>query len=218
MAKPLFHAINSAKKFGGKPEDYQTIHCKLDESKSAYPQMSHRIVLHSLFGREFCQKLFGKTIQNADGRTISVAEVVDQHILEDLGFLPSLEDWFRELSDDNPLVKSPYFPTEKQCKISAKNFGGKPEEYLQIHQQMNGVHTNPAGKVIFHHAYGTFLIEDLFGVGFANSASRAISTREVAEQHILRTFRRIPTLEDWIKGIDKPWMAGIRKTRLVLVD
>jgi hypothetical protein len=218
MAKPIFHAINSSKKFGGKPADYQAIHCKLDESKSAYPQMSHRIVLHSTFGRDFCVKLFGESLLNSDGQWISVAEVVNQHVLEDLGFLPSMEEWFKELPSTSPLVKSSYFPTEQQCKISAKNFGGIPAEYYDIHHQMNNAHTDPAGKVVFHHSYGTFLIEDLFGVGFTNSAGRVVSTREVAEQHILRTFRKIPTLEDWIKGIDKPWMAGIRKTKLILVD
>lgn len=217
MAKPIFHAINSAVKFGGKAEDYQAIHCKLDESKSAFPLMSHRIVLHSQYGQQYCSQLFGELITNSDGVAVPVATIVEQHVFEDLGFLPTLEDWFQELPAEHPLL-TPYFPTDKQCRLSAKAFGGQPEEYLHIHQQMNGVHSNPAGKAIFHHAYGTFLIEDLFGVSFTNSAGRIVPVREIAEQHLLRDYRRIPTLEDWIRGIDKPWMAGIRKTRLVLVD
>lgn len=218
MAKPLFHAVNSARKFGGKAEDYQLIHCKIDESKSAFPKMSHRIVLHSTFGSSFCEELFGKKITNSDGVQVSVKEIADQHTFEDLGFVPTLEDWFKELDPDNKLVDAPYLATDRQCKMSARHFGGLPDEYRHIHQKMNGVHENPAGKVIFHSAYGLYLIEDLFGVGFTNSAGRLIPVREVAEQHVLRSLNLIPTLEDWIRGIDKPWMAGIRKTKLVIVD
>lgn len=217
MAKPLFHAINSASKFGGRAEDYQNIHCKLDESKSAYPKMSHRIVLHSSYGIEFCRKLFGETLINSDGAVVSVSDVVEQHITEDMGFIPSLEDWFKEIPTNHPLLTA-HFPLEKQCALSAKAFGGSPEEYLSIHQTMIDVHPSHAGKTIFHHAFGTFLIEDLFGVGFTNSAGRAVSTREIAEQHIIRNYRYIPTLEEWIIGIEKPWMVGIRKTRLLIVD
>lgn len=222
MAKPLFHAVNSARKFGGKAEDYQLIHCKIDESKSAFPKMSHRIVLHSNFGSAFCEELFGKKIINSDKVQVSVKDIADQHTIEDLGFIPTLEDWFKELEAANAtkahLTKTPYMSTDKQCRISARSFGGNPEEYQHIHQKMNGVHEDPAGKVIFHSAYGIYLIEDLFGVGFVNSVGRLVSVREVAEQHVLRAMQKIPTLEEWIIDIEKPWMAGIRKTKLVIVD
>ena len=42
MAHPLRHAENSARKFGGKAEDYLPIHNWFDESKAFFPDFRHR--------------------------------------------------------------------------------------------------------------------------------------------------------------------------------
>lgn len=42
MAHPLEHAQSSAKKFGGKPEDYLAVHRWFDESKAFFPDFRHR--------------------------------------------------------------------------------------------------------------------------------------------------------------------------------
>jgi hypothetical protein len=42
MAHPLKHAQNSARKFGGKPEDYLPIHNCFDESKAFLADFRHR--------------------------------------------------------------------------------------------------------------------------------------------------------------------------------
>jgi hypothetical protein len=39
--------------------------------------------------------LFGITIRNSDGRDVPVRMIAEQHILEDLGRIPSLADWVR---------------------------------------------------------------------------------------------------------------------------
>ena len=42
MADPLKHAEKSARKFGGKPEDYLPIHSWFDESKAFLADFRHR--------------------------------------------------------------------------------------------------------------------------------------------------------------------------------
>lgn len=48
--KPFRHARNSAKLWGGKPEDYQDIHDFLDQSKATYADVRHRALLHHTLG------------------------------------------------------------------------------------------------------------------------------------------------------------------------
>jgi hypothetical protein len=93
MAKPFFHAENSVRKFGGKPEDYQAIHDKMDSSKSAHPGVAHRAIFHSAFGIFLIEELFGTTITNSDGKEVCVRDIAEQHVLEDLGFIPALNEW-----------------------------------------------------------------------------------------------------------------------------
>lgn len=95
--KPHVHAKNSVRRWGGKPEDYQAIHDWFDQSKAAMPDMRHRAVLHSAFGIFLCEKQFGITITNSDGRVVSVRDIGEDHVVEDLGFIPTLERWLQHL-------------------------------------------------------------------------------------------------------------------------
>lgn len=97
MSKPLIHARSSAQRFGGKPEDYLTIHQKIDSTKSAHAQVTHRCIFHSAFGIYLIEELFGPTLTNSDGQEVFVCDVAEQHVLEDLGFIPSLSDWLKEM-------------------------------------------------------------------------------------------------------------------------
>lgn len=96
--KPHVHARNSAKKFGGKPEDYQEIHDFLDSSKACMSDMRHRAAFHSAFGCFLAERVFGILIQNSDGKSVSVRDVAEQHIVEDLGFIPRMDQWFAHMS------------------------------------------------------------------------------------------------------------------------
>ena len=97
MAKPLIHAKSSARKFGGKAEDYLAIHDCMDSSKSVEASAKHRLVFHSAFGIFIIEKIFGHTIKNSDGKDISVRDIAEQHVLEDLGFIPSLNDYLKHM-------------------------------------------------------------------------------------------------------------------------
>ena len=95
--KPFRHARNSVKRHGGKADDYQDIHDFLDSTKVAVPDMRHRAVLHNAFGCFLVERLFGVTRTNSDGRTYSPRDIAEEHIQEDLGFIPTLERCFADL-------------------------------------------------------------------------------------------------------------------------
>jgi hypothetical protein len=96
--KPWIHAENSAKKFGGKPSDYLAVHDFFDSSKAHLPDMRHRAVLHSSFGIFIAERLFGTWLANHDGVKVQVRDVGEQHVLEDLGVIPTLQDYLEGLA------------------------------------------------------------------------------------------------------------------------
>jgi hypothetical protein len=91
--KPYLHGLVSARKFGGKPEDYQEIHDFLDSSKAAFPDMRHRAILHSSFGIYICEKVFGINIENSAGQLVSVRDIAEQHVIDDMGRIPTVQDY-----------------------------------------------------------------------------------------------------------------------------
>lgn len=89
--KPLIHAKSSVRKYGGVVEDYLPIHNFIDHSKSALADMRHRLFLHNTLGIYICEMHFGVYRTNTDGKQFSVRDVAEDHVLEDLGFIPTLE-------------------------------------------------------------------------------------------------------------------------------
>lgn len=88
--KPFEHAKISAKKFGGLPTDYMKIHDWFDQTKAHVPDVRHRAVLHNSFGIFLLEQFFGSTLTNSDGDVISVRDIGEQHVLNDLGYIPTL--------------------------------------------------------------------------------------------------------------------------------
>ena len=95
--KPWQHARNSAKKWGGKPEDYIALHDWFDQTKAALPDMRHRAILHSSFGIFVLEQVFGHNVTNSDGKRVSVRDIGEDHVVEDLGFIPTMERWLQHL-------------------------------------------------------------------------------------------------------------------------
>lgn len=91
--KPYIHAKNSVKKYGGKAEDYLAIHEFFDSSKIAYAKIQHRAIIHNTFGIFIVEKIFGSIIKNSDGKVISVRDIAEDHVIDDLGFIPTVADW-----------------------------------------------------------------------------------------------------------------------------
>jgi hypothetical protein len=95
--KPLIHAKISAKKFGGIPEDYFDIHNFFDSSKQCLPDIRHRAILHSSFGIFIAEQVFGVYIKNSEGNDVCVRDLCEDHVIQDLGYIPTVEDWLKNL-------------------------------------------------------------------------------------------------------------------------
>lgn len=98
MAHPWHHAVSSARKFGGVPEDYLPIHNWFDASKAHAADFRHRVLRHHSEGIFACEKEFGVTITNSAGKDVPVRLIGEQHVSEDFaGFIPSLKDWIASI-------------------------------------------------------------------------------------------------------------------------
>lgn len=95
--KPYIHALSSVKKYGGKPEDYLEIHEWFDQTKAHFPDQRHRAILHSSFGIFLCEQVFGTNIENSNGRLISVRDIGEQHVIEDMGTIPTVQDYLKDM-------------------------------------------------------------------------------------------------------------------------
>lgn len=109
MSKAHIHAESSARKFGGKMEDYLEIHEFLDSSKGAIPDNRHRALTHtSWFISTILTRIkwnntkvdpSGLLILNSDNKVVHIRDIGEQHILEDYGmrFIPTPQDFLADL-------------------------------------------------------------------------------------------------------------------------
>lgn len=91
-----YHAQSSARKWGGAPEDYLPVHEFIDSSKQSHGDVRHRALYHHTEGVFLCERIFGKVLhvkKSAKTIQVPVRLVAEQHILEDLGWLPSFSDY-----------------------------------------------------------------------------------------------------------------------------
>lgn len=113
MAHAYYHALSSAKKWGGTADDFLSLHSWIDESKIIEADFRHRVLRHHAEGIFMMEKIFGRTITLSTGRIVPVRLIGEQHVLEDLGFIPSLADWVRCIRPEpwmgrsRPLPKQP---------------------------------------------------------------------------------------------------------------
>lgn len=91
--KPLVHAQLSVKKYGGTLDDYLKIHEWFDQTKSHVPDMRHRAILHSSFGIYLCAQVFGDYFTNSDDRLIAVRDLGEEHVLQDMDTIPTVQDY-----------------------------------------------------------------------------------------------------------------------------
>lgn len=95
MAHCYYHARSSVARWGGAVDDYQPLHDWFDKSKSITADFRHRALRHHAEGIFALEEKFGTTITNSDGRVVPVRLIGEQHVQEDLGFIPSFADWVR---------------------------------------------------------------------------------------------------------------------------
>lgn len=133
MAHPYHHALSSVKKWGGTVDDYIRLHTWFDESKEILADFRHRALRHHAEGIFMLEKIFGMTITLSTGRVIPTRWVGEQHVLEDLGRIPSFADWARAIAPEpwmgrsqklhktleaEPAGQAPELPSLQPCELA----------------------------------------------------------------------------------------------------
>lgn len=96
MADAYHHAQSSVRRWGGTVEDYLRLHQFLDSTKRSWADPRHRAILHNTFGIGVLIDVFGQTLTTSTGRVVPTRWVGEQHCFEDVGFIPTIEDWLRQ--------------------------------------------------------------------------------------------------------------------------
>lgn len=118
MAHAYHHAMSSARLFGGKPDDYQAIHDWFDETKELEPTFKHRALRHHTHGIFECERVFGHTITNSDGKQVPVRMVGEQHVREDFnGFIPTVQDWLKSINAQPWMNPNPSYQRQLMASI-----------------------------------------------------------------------------------------------------
>lgn len=99
--KPILHAKIAAKKHGGTWEDYLDIGVWFDQTKAHVADMRHRAILHNSFGVFLCAQQLGEIRKNSAGKEYSVRDVAEDHVLEDLGMIPSLAQVIESIGSEH---------------------------------------------------------------------------------------------------------------------
>jgi len=111
MAHAFYHAKSSQKRWGGEILDFMPIHQFLDHTKEHFPTAQHRI-LHSSWGIALTEKVFGPTVKLSNDREVPTKLIAEQHVVEDLSFIPTLQDWLSKI----PLEPWMYKKSKKLSK------------------------------------------------------------------------------------------------------
>lgn len=104
----------------------------------------------------------------------------------------------------------------EHAKITAKKYGGQPEEHLPIHSffdQSKAGLANHRHRAALHHSEGVFWAEDRFGetitVTRDDGSEKAVPTRRIAEDHVAQDLGHIPSLKDWLTHLESVrWMRA----------
>lgn len=139
MANPYHHALSSAKRWGGLPRDYLPVHAWFDASKAHLADFRHRALRHHAQGIFWAEEVFGATItlstcarcgkvNNADHREyenhafrakeIPTRWVGEQHVTEDLGRIPTMADWLRQIEGQPWMNRSRRLSLELEQEVA----------------------------------------------------------------------------------------------------
>jgi hypothetical protein len=96
----LYHARSASRKWGGAPEEYLAIHEWFDESAAHVNDLRHRVIRHHSLGVAEAIQRFGRMLTLSNGKSVPVKQIAERHLVEDLGFVPTVGDWVRNLNSE----------------------------------------------------------------------------------------------------------------------
>ena len=97
-------------------------------------------------------------------------------------------------------------------KSSVKRWGGKPEEYLQIHELLDSpkaTMNNNTSRALTNNTWFIYnIIPKIFGYNIINSDGKSVDTIDIAMLHCLEDYKEfIPTPQDFLKHMNiQAWM------------
>jgi hypothetical protein len=201
---PVHHAMHSAHRWGGPITAYLAVHAWLDQSKAAWSDPRHRAFLHHRQGATMAATL----LPSMEGLR-STREVAEDHIREDLGFLPDAREWLVHLRAKSWMAQGTMTAAD-HAQASARRWGGAPALYLPVHAFLDG--DDPSlplawARAVLHHGMGIHLAVARFGEILRPSPSILVPVREVLEAHIRLDCGTLPSLVDWYGRLTlMPWM------------
>ena len=110
------HALSSVRKWGGAAEDHLALHQWFDESKAITADFRHRALRHHAEGIFMLERFFGATITISTGRIVPVRLIGEQHVREDLGFIPSFADWVKAIRPEPWMGRAQKLESEQPSK------------------------------------------------------------------------------------------------------
>lgn len=223
MANPLQHAVSSGNRYGGTWEDYLHIHDWFDETKGWVPDNRHRAIRHNAETIIESLSIFDP-ITLESGRLVPVRRIAEQHVLEDLGLVPTAADYLKTMpilkwmrGDENFSESS----TVAHAARSAKLFGGTADLYLPIHQWLDataGWFPDVRHRAIRHHARGVQEATTRFPPVVLPDGAEVDVTR-IAEQHVKDDLGEIRPVIDWLELIETvDWMTGNMQAVTTILD
>jgi hypothetical protein len=99
----------------------------------------------------------------------------------------------------NPMIHS---------KSTVKRWGGKPEDYLAIHELIDSpkaTMNNNSSRALTHNTWFAYtIIPKIFGYNITNSDGKSVDTVDIAMLHIAEDFRMkfVPTPQDYLKHME----------------
>ncbi len=218
MSHPIYHARSSARQFGGQESDYLALHQFFDHTKAHIATSLHRLALHNDFGIELCGQIYGVEYRRAsDGVFVPVHTIGRQHVMEDFGFLPTLQECLRSHPLHREAERSTIPSLEEQCQKIAQRLRGEPDDYRELALWFG----QPAERLgdpqffrLLGNSFGIFLAEARFGISLVRpSDHKLLPTRYVAEILVQNTLGFIPPLAHFFRGMAiEAWMCkGARR-------
>lgn len=122
MANPYHHALSSVRKWGGEVGDYLPLHEWLDESKGYMGDFRHRALRHHAQGIFEMAEVFGPLLTLSTGKVIPTRWVGEQHVIEDLGRIPTIQDWFQHI------VPQPWMNKPRKLSVELEQSDHQPQE------------------------------------------------------------------------------------------
>lgn len=105
------------------------------------------------------------------------------------------------------------------AQSSARKWGGTTEDYIKIHEFIDGskrAFGDVRHRALLHNTFGVWVCQEVFGrvlTVFPEGMKKAklVPVREIAERHIEEDLGFIPSPGDWLEHMNVvTWMGGKR--------